>query len=727
MGEYVPTNADQSLYGTSQNGWYVNSVGITSGALTTLDWGVIGDGGKYALATPYGNILIGKWGLGLRLVDDNASIRPGLSDNLSVTIYYTLTRQGSAKISDELSRAVQITGVSTSPGDVTAPVDNLASAVPANSATDVAYTQSFIIPFDEAITLNVGSLTIKDVTGATTLLVIDASDGTKVSTNGTDLLVTHGLSLPYESVIGVEADAGFVQNAVGLDWTGLGPGDYQFTIEDAPASGSTLTLPTPLYQSWDFDHQSVTWDTDVAAASMATVVSAINTALADYGTDPAPKYHRVRYTGGTLTGNQSLSIQGAAAGITDQNVYVCVAGANGVDGSYTVVDGEMQLTNAPRNVKFVGWQVQPVNSVNGSTSIGGGNFRADCFKVQGSTPRVSVGRCRMGLRWKGTYSPAEYPRGVRTDSANAKITMRDNEFMDVFEQASFYTGYHHSIDNLVFGLNDDGIFLTTRNSGNKFAYLYKARDVIADYADDPAFSGNHPDATQTGTSADASTDAYYVEEHQVVVLGNTRQQYPVHGAFIQPGGGSSAGTFQVKLTDCFYLVSGYRGVGLSDRRSELRRVFCAMPPTGGVPVQTGAGWGSGNIRQPGIWAEAARGAGNTPTFDTVLAHKFQNGSGWTQTEAEVVDYKVNIQAFSGAQSYDVAFPNLDAAGLLSVQSGPWGNQWVVANPSGAQMPMTRQGIRAFVSTYYEPYVAANGLGWEANGFNDPINIASPGY
>lgn len=726
MGEYAPTNADQSLYGTAQNGWYVNSVGIASGVLTTLDWGVIGDGGKYALTTDYGNILIGKWGLGLRLVDDNAIERPQSAENFSVTIYYTLTRSGSSQVTAERSRAVQITGVGSPPGDVTAPVDNLASAIPPDNATGVSHTQSIIIPFDEAIAPNIGSLTIKNVTAGTTLLVIDAANGSKVSVNGTDLLITHGLNLPYEAVIGVEADAGFVQNAVGLDWTGLGAGDYQFTIEDTPASGSTLILPTPLYQSWDFDHTSATYDTDVAAATWAAMVTAVNTALADYGTDPSPKYHRVRYTGGTLTGNQVASIQGAVSGITEQNVFVCVAGANGVDGSYTVVDGEIQLQNAPRNVKFVGWQVQPVNSVNGSTSIGGGNFRADCFKVQGSTPRVSIGRCRMGLRWKGTYSPGEYPRGVRTDSPNAKITIRYNDLANVFEQASFYSGYFHSIDNFVLGLNDDGIFLTTRNTGNKFAYLYKARDVIADYADDPAFSGNHPDATQTGTSADSSTDAYYVEEHQVVVLGNTRQQYPVHGAFIQPGGGSAAGTFQVKITDCWYLVSGYRGVGLSDRRSELRRVFCAMPPTGGVPVQTGAGWGSGNIRQPGIWSEAARGAGNTPIFDTVLANKFQNGAGWTQTEAEVVDYKVNIQSFTGAQSYDVAFPNLDAAGLLSVQSGPWGNQWVVANPSGAQMPMTRQGIRAFVSQYYKPNLA-NGLGWEINGFNDPVNIGDPGY
>lgn len=723
MAEYAPSN-DNSLYGLQQNGWHVEAVGLSAGALTTVDWDVVGQGSKYLLASSYGNILIGKWGLEPKIVDDAATVRPALAAELTFSVYYTLRKQGTSVVKGPFSRPFKIVGVSTPPVDVTPPVDNLASALPVDGATAVAPGQSILIPFDEAITLSGGFIYIVNRTTSTILATIDAADGQKVAVNGTDLLITHGINLPYDAEIGVEADAGFVTNAAGLSWTGLSAGEYTFTIASAPPSGSTLSLPTPVYQSWDFDHLSATYDTDVAVATWAALVTAVNTALADYGTDPAPKYHRVRYTGGTLTGNQTASIQGALAGITEKNVFVCVAGANGVDGSYTIVDGEIQLSNAPRNVKFTGWQVQPINSVNGSTSIGGGQFRADCFKVQGSTPRVSIGRCRIGLRWKGTYSPGEFPRGVRSDSANAKITMNYNDFSDVFEQASFYSGYYHSVDNLVLGLNDDGVFLTTRSSGNKFAYLYKARDVIADYADDPAFSGNHPDATQTGTNADAATDAYFVEEHQVVVIGNTRQQYPVHGAFLQPGGGSAAGTFQAKLTDCFYLVSGYRGVGLSDRRSELRRIFCAMPPTGGVPIQTGAGWGSGNIRQPGIWTEAARGAGNTPIFDTVLAHKFQNGSGWSQTEAEVVDYKINIQAFSGAQSYDVAFPNLAAAGMLSVQSGPWGNQWVVANPSAAQMPLTRQGIRAYVSNYYKPNLA-NGFGWEVNGFNDPINIGDP--
>ena len=716
--EYAEKDGDNLLGDTVDANWPIYSHGTTSGALSVVDWDALGDGVRDSVSFDIGVLKVGKYGFSPSLIDNTATVTPTDGQTITRTYYYTRRKIGTTITTPERSVTISVTGATVA-ADVTAPTTTLSLATPANSAIDVAQGQNILLPFSENILRGNGTMTFTDTTNSVVLGTVLASDTDQITINGSDLLISHGINFPNSVVIEVTCPSGFVTDTAGNPWAGLSSAAYTFTIVDPAAPGSELPLPTPLYSSWDFDHLAVSsWDSDVTASTWASMMTAVNAALADQGTDTAPKYHRVTYTGSTLTGKQNFGA--TTTGVTDGNVFVLVSGGDYASGDYTRIDGQIEFTTSPKGVKLVGWEVCPLWGPDGTT-----NLRPAAFYLNTkSNARLSIYGNRIGAYWRDpSASPGTHPWGLNSSGANCKITFRNNDMRDIFETFSVRSGYYHYMDNFTMGLDDDGIFATVRGGGNGLSYIYSARNVICDYTDSPAYSSNHPDGLQTGASADLSTDRYYVECHQDIQIGDTYQQYPVHGLFAQLGGGSPAQEVQAHCSDVWYLVSGFRGIGLSDRRSTVRRAFIAYAPTGSVAVPaTGNGWGGGKLVQPGVWTESKLGASFTPVFDTVLASEFHNGNTWAESEAEVVDYKVDVGALSGPTSYDVRFPNLDAAGMLSVQSGIWGNQWVISVPNSTQMPRTRQGVRSYISQYWTPYDAANGLGWAANGFNDPVNI-----
>ena len=470
-----------------------------------------------------------------------------------------------------------------------------------------------------------------------------------------------------------------------------------------PSGVTPLALPAPTRSAWDFDHTTATFDTDVTAATWSAVQTAVSTAANDPGTVGSPKYHRVEYTGADISG--SVLLNHTDPGNADGEVYILVEPTT----EYTKIQGEIQLRNGGiRDIKFAGWQVEPDATTHGAF--------AACFDVVGANTRLSIYNCRGGGHWR-SLSRADFTDFLRTSAGNNSITVDSCDIRRVVEVASMEGGAMHFKNNFMTDVVDDGVFLTVQGQAPNYAYLYIVRNIVCDMWDDAADSGKHPDFVQTGHANDLSTDSYEIESAQNIAMMSTAVQHGGHGLYIQRGGGSAAIQSSLESTNDIMLVTGRRGIANCDWDTTISKALIARPPTD-VPVNH-----QGTTEFiPSIENEspAMNGTG-VFTISNTLAGALQdsNGRGFG---AYTLDITADCNLATGnADAYDNRFPNASWTWDTSTDS----NQWHLATPNSTDMPRTRDGVRAWVSTNYEPASGAIGsttVGWESNGFDDPLRF-----
>ncbi len=463
-----------------------------------------------------------------------------------------------------------------------------------------------------------------------------------------------------------------------------------------PGPGPGLTYPAPTYAVWDFDDTTATWNTDTTAGTESALNGAIQTAMADAGTVGTPRYHRITWTGGNIAGALTLSFTQATP--TRGSVYILVVPST----LYTTIGGSLNIGSGVSDTKFRGFQIQP-----SSTDYAGGLVRCVNPTTVGGGRRLSFAGNRFGRFWAGG-ADSTYPE-VFGGSSNSgwEIAAKGNDARSIFQFCDARAGRYHFEDNLVTGLVDDFFGGTVRAVSPNICYLYAARNIITDFADNAAYNGFHPDFLQTGVPADVSGDLYEMQVYGNILIGDTTRQYPTHAAILQNEGSASgiSGDFR----DNVFLCTGLRGIWTPDKTLTIARNLFAWPPLPRAVLTSGTGWTGGPYRQYINGQGDLRPAGTT---DIGLYWAGQNaqGSAWALglNPAEIVSHTVAIDAPTG---YQTRFPNM--TGLTFDGSS------LIIDNDFASLLRTRYSLRSWIEDTYTPRSVALGTGWEANGFNLP--------
>lgn len=469
-----------------------------------------------------------------------------------------------------------------------------------------------------------------------------------------------------------------------------------------PGSGGVpgnLTLPDPETTVWNFDETAITtWDSDVSADSVGALNGAIQAAMGQ-GSTGHPQFHRIMWTGGNLSGNLPLQV---SAGLPDKyGPHILIDGAGGA--GPTVISGELQIGDGLSNVKFTGFRIQPASS-----NFSSGLRRCIAPQGVGNGRRLAFSRCQMGAYWR-SGGPDTYPEVWGTGAARGwEISVEQCEIRSVYQVMDCRSGYHDLRHNLVTGLIDDFVAMSTRNQAPYLCHAYLVGNVILDFTDRASDVGHHCDFVQTGVPADGSNDEYNIQAYGNIYIGDTYRQYPTMAGIIQREGQSRR--HELQWHDNIFLNTGTRGWWLPDRRVDMDRNFMGWPPLGGAVPTTGTGWHGGPYRQH-IRSSGNLGPAGAHSFGHYVAAQNPDDRGnWGNipNPAFILNHTAGL---GGPTSYDTVCPNM--TGLR------YEGATLIIDNGFAAVPRNAQAIRDWVSNTYEPATPAQGQGWSENGFNDP--------
>jgi autotransporter-associated beta strand protein len=126
--------------------------------------------------------------------------------------------------------------------DVTAPV--ISQLSPFNNATSVTVGENLIVTFNEDITVDTGSITIKNLTDGTQT-VIDVTDTTQVITSGPFLTINPTADLSYAKTYAIQIDPTAITDRSDNPFAGI--------TNDTTWTFSTLLAPPIIDGSWNVD------------------------------------------------------------------------------------------------------------------------------------------------------------------------------------------------------------------------------------------------------------------------------------------------------------------------------------------------------------------------------------------------------------------------------------------------------------------------------------------
>lgn len=678
---------------------YVYGVSATSGAVSEYDW--VANSGELTIDVAGRSITFYESG-GYIYDDEGDTSGFPVSGEVTIgTVYFKGWDKANAP-SEEASCAIILDGslgVDTG-GPVLTSIDPPALTPSALIGTNVT------VYFDRDISVGAGDVKLKIVGGAdieTWTLPGDLGSGISISGNALIMDPASDFSNEINVAVYIEADA--VEDADGYGFVGLTDDSLYFTTEESPLPPNQ-PLPAPTFSTWYFDDQAVgAWDTTTNCATWAAMVTAIQNAMADPGTVGSPKYHDVVYTGAALSGNQSISFTQSLP--TEGSVYIRCRPST----PYLAITGRVTVSSGVSDVLWTGWQFQPDNTTHNSGSL------TQCFRLGNGSKRFAFRDCRFGGYWRGLTTHGDYPEAIGGTTANNQIRLVDCVGIRLSQVIDGRAGYYHMEGCLWLELIDDNLAMTVRNASPNVCKGYVARCIIADAVDDPAFSGLHPDfGIQTGETSDVSTDAYYVEMHQTIILGTTYRQYPTHGFFCQKGG--PAANFITSVSDCVFAVTGWRAIELSDKRTTVKRIMGVWPPLAGPVPSTGTGW-TGGPPKPEFWlrANTSPGSSSTPVIEDVIVSKYDDQAGWGVTPSGKTLYVSPTTSHASTPSYGSVFQSMPG---MSYSGGQTRIDPTTSGYRAAIDSHDMDTIRTWVSTVYEPTSVAHGTGWEANGLTDPV-------
>lgn len=469
-----------------------------------------------------------------------------------------------------------------------------------------------------------------------------------------------------------------------------------------------LSIPAPKYVIWNFDDQAATFATTTNVATPAELNAAIAAALA-LDNPGVPHYADIIWTAGDRTTDLTLNFTASVPSQT--GVFIRIRPSV----QYTKLQAQFVFQNGVSNVKFVDWQIEPL-----SADLGSGRKQCFRFEVNGNGRSIAAERCRLGGLWRGNPSTQLPEVCGGYAMANWSITLEYNEIRDVFQVFEGYAGYRQARHNLVTGLIDDFTYMACRNAAPHLGWTYLVGNVVGWNKDDPATgmgaSAYHCDFLQTGVNTDTILDAYDCQIYGNILVGDTYQTSPVQAGIIQTSNGSP-NRLETDWRDNVLLSTAGRGVWTIDRRFRFQRNLLGWPPIAGPVPTSVAPWNGGPYR-PILNGNGniSGGASSTPIIDTFIAAAASQG--WSDIPQP--DILADSRAALGtANAYDTRFPAM--AGQVSFN----GASLMIPQYAGA---MNLTAIRNWISQLYEPFTTGNGLGWAANGFNDPASwfAASPG-
>lgn len=684
-----PSDAPLSVYGVS----------ATSGAVTQYDWA--GNGGEKTIAVAGRNITF--YESGSYDYDDGGDTSgfPASGEVTIGTVYFKVWDK-SGPPSAEASCDIILDG---SLGvDTGGPV--FTSLNPPELTPNAVVTTNVTAYFDRAISAGTGIVKLKVVGGADIQSwTLPGDIGSGISISGNALIMDPTASLANSTNVALYIAAGAVKDAGNYGVAALTDDSVYFTTE-AAAPPSSQPLPPPTFDTWYFNDVAVgAWNTSTNCATWAEVVTAIQTAMADPGTVGVPKYHDIIYTGAALSGNQTISFTQALP--TEDSVFIRVRPST----PYQTITGKVTVSSGASDVLWTGWQFQPDNTTHNGGAL------TQCFRLGVSGRRFAFRDCRFGLHWRGISTPGDYPEAIGGSVANNKIRLVDCVGIRLHQVIDGRAGYYHMENCLWLQLLDDNLAMTVRGASPNVCGGYVARCIIGDPVDDPAYSGLHCDfGLQTGETSDLSTDTYYPEMHQTIVLAGTYRQYPTHGFFAQKGG--PATNFLTSVSDCVFAVTGWRAIELPDKRTVVKRIMGVWPPTAGPIPNTGTGW-TGGPPKPEFWlnANTAPGSGATPIIEDLIVSKLDDRAGWGITPGGKTLYVSPTTAHGSTPSYGTVF--LSMAGM-SYSGGQTRIDPVTSGYRAAIDSFNMTTIRQWVSDSYEPTSVAHGTGWTQNGLTDPV-------
>jgi hypothetical protein len=460
-------------------------------------------------------------------------------------------------------------------------------------------------------------------------------------------------------------------------------------------SGGGLAVPAAWFTEWDWDETAVaSWDTDITVGTQAGLVSAIETAMGQ-GTTAAPRYHRIRWTGGHIAGN--LDLTGVTAPLPDFfGPHILVQSTD-----WTRISGSVVTGASLSNVLFEGFEFRT------SGGFGTGWFAPS----PGNGRRLAMAGCRGGGHPDyANLAHTQFPEvWTGSNGRGWHLTIRDCTIRGMSQIVDGYAGLFLSLKrNFITGLRDDVVAQSVRGVAPFTNHLYAVGNVVCDYNDDPADNPFHCDFVQQGVPQDGANDEYFAQAYGNIVIGDTWRQYPVMAAIIQQEGASRR--HQLDWRDNVILGTGTRGHWQPDRRIRIERNMYLWPPLGGAVPTTGTGWNGGPYRQ------AFRSTGTLGTDADIAiglywaAEGANNAAGWASLPgpAQIVSHTAGL---GGATSYDTRFPNMTG---LAYQGAT-----LVIDNGYASVARNAQAMRDWISHTYRPHTAAQGIGWAENGFNDP--------
>ena len=139
--------------------------------------------------------------------------------------------------------------------DGAAPV--ITSTIPVDDATGVSRATSLAAIFDKNIIIGSGDITISNVTDATLLTTIAATNATQVWIEGNMLVVVPGIVLPGEKECAVQIDSGAVKNLSDVGFAGISD-NTTWSFTTALNTAYTWTQTSGGILSWD---TAANWDT----------------------------------------------------------------------------------------------------------------------------------------------------------------------------------------------------------------------------------------------------------------------------------------------------------------------------------------------------------------------------------------------------------------------------------------------------------------------------------
>ena len=181
----------------------------------------------------------------------------------------------------------------------------LASASPAEGATNVAAGANLVLTFSEAVKAGTGAITVTDSAGDTR--TIDVTDASQASCNGAVLTINPTADLKGTDTYHVTFGAGVVTDLAGNAYAGLGSGVVDFTTADTTAPVLASTTPTENATDVAIGANLVLTFSKAVQAGAGSIVLHPTT-----GTDitiPVGDTTQVSFSGATLTLNPTADLR----------------------------------------------------------------------------------------------------------------------------------------------------------------------------------------------------------------------------------------------------------------------------------------------------------------------------------------------------------------------------------------------------------------------------------